>query len=100
MEFLQNQNTLVLLAGCCVGIFVFGGIIGFVLQIFGFGFGILINLVQTVLGVITGGPLAWCGCLVAVFACAGCGILTLTIASVIPQCGTAQAVNLCRLFGY
>jgi hypothetical protein len=100
MEFLQNQNGLVLLAGCCVALFVFGGIIGFILQIFGFGFGIIINFVNVVLGVITGGPLAWCGCILVIFGCAGCGVVTLAVAQVLPRCGTAQAVNLCKLFGY
>lgn len=100
MEFLQNQNTLILLAACCIGIFVFGGIIGLILQVLGFGFGILFNLVEFVMNIITGGPIAWCGCLLMLLACAGCGIITVMIASVLPQCGTPQAVNLCRLFGY
>ncbi|MCU0511895.1 MAG: hypothetical protein MUE40_04915 [Anaerolineae bacterium] len=99
-ELLQNSNTLILLAGCCVGLFLFGGIIGFVLQILGIGFGIVGGVLEFIVNIVSGGPIAWCGCLVLLFACAGCGGLALLIASVLPQCGTPQAVNLCRLFGY
>jgi hypothetical protein len=101
MEFIQqNQNTLILVAGCCVALLVFGGIIGFVLQIFGFGFSIIANFIEFFFNILSGGPVAWCGCLVGLFACAGCGVLTLMVGSALQQCGTAQAVNLCRLFGY
>lgn len=77
------------------------GILGFVLlQILGFGLSILAGLLELIVGVFTGGPIAWCGCFLMVGVVGACCILTLGIALLAPSCGTPDAVNLCRLLGY
>lgn len=85
----------------CLGSLCVGGIaVGFVFQLLGGVVQIVGALVGVVLNVLSGGPIAWCGCgLLLLF---GCGVVSLVgwLASALPQCGTLQAVNLCRLFGY
>lgn len=95
-----DLNTLLPVALCCIGILLFGGVIGFVVQFLGFGVQIIGTLLDVVMSIISGGPIAWCGCLVMLFGCAGCGFITLLLASVLPNCGTPNQVNLCRLFGF
>jgi hypothetical protein len=77
------------------------GLVGSVLLNF---FSIFLNILGGLLGlafeVLGSGPVGWCGCAVVVGL--GCGIIWLIsyLLTVIPNCGTPEAVNLCRLLGY
>jgi len=68
-------------------------LLGVVLQVIGG----LVGLLFEVLG---SGPIGWCGCLIVLALVVGVVLLVGYVLSVLPACGTAQAVNLCRLLGY
>lgn len=102
MEFAQNLFTgenltlLLLTVGCCAV-----GIVGFfVLQFVGGVLDIVSGVMGLVFGVLGGGPVAWCGCALVLMLLCGCGFMVYAYVGIIPSCGTANAVNLCRLFGY
>ena len=86
---------LVIICGLC-GV----GLIGvLVLQLLGGVFDIIGGVFGFVFDIIGGGPVAWCGCLVAVFGCAICGGFFLLLVNIFSTCGTPDAVNFCRLIG-
>lgn len=103
-NLLQNLNidlgSGVTLALCCsllcVGVFV----IGFFFQVVGGFFEIFFGLFGAFFDVLSGGPVAWCGCLLLVGAILVCGLIAIGGASLLSTCGTPEQVNLCRLFGY
>jgi hypothetical protein len=101
MNFLQNIDPgfIVVVAGCCVGIFLFGGIIGFVLQVLGFGLGILFNVGELFLQIVSGGPIVWCGCFMLLVGLCGCSVFGLLIFQALQSCGTSRAMMICSLFG-
>ncbi|MCA9888849.1 MAG: hypothetical protein KC546_10775 [Anaerolineae bacterium] len=73
--------------------------------VFGLQFiGVLIeglgHFLDIFLGILGGGPFAWCGCLVVLAILAACGIIAIAFFNVLGTCGTPAQVNLCRLFGY
>ncbi len=78
---------------CCGGIFI--GIALPVLGIFGDVFGALFGVF---FDIISGGPVAWCGCFFVIFGCFVCFGLVATLSSILSTCGTPDAVNFCRLF--
>ena len=88
------------IALCLGGLCVVGFVGMFLLQFLGGALQIVGGLIGLVLNGLGGGPIAWCGCIVVL--AIACGLLSLIsyLFSVIPQCGTSQAVNLCRLLGY
>jgi hypothetical protein len=85
---------------CAVGFCVLGLIGSFFLNFLSIALNILGGLIGVVFEVLASGPIGWCGCIVAVGL--ACGVVSLIgyLISIIPNCGTAQAVNLCRLLGY
>jgi hypothetical protein len=89
--------TVVFVAGglCIVGVVIF-----FLLNVLGGALQIVGSIVGLVAGIIQGGPLAWCGCLLIMGLVCGGFFLVTTLANVLSSCGTPQAINLCRLFGY
>ncbi len=101
MNLFQNMtpdSAFLLALGCVllcgVGVFLFLGlqVIGGVLNIFGSFVGLFFDI-------LSGGPVAWCGCLlviVTLFACVGLALLG---SQALSSCGTANAVNLCSFFG-
>lgn len=81
---------------CCGGLLV-----GILLPILGF-FGDILGLFGVVFeaffDILSGGPLAWCGCFLVLFGCFICFGIVVTLVSVLSTCGTPDAVNFCRLF--
>lgn len=67
--------------------------LGGVLQIVGGVMGLILNVLGS-------GPIGWCGCLIVVGGVCGLIWLLNFVFSALPNCGTAQATNLCRLLGY
>lgn len=72
----------------------------FVLQIFSGFFEIFFGFFSFILEMVSGGPLGFCGCFVIVGLLGICGVLMFSVLAVLPNCGTENAVNLCRLLGY
>jgi len=101
MEFLQSidpHTAILITVGCALLCLV--AVVGFVLiQFVGFGFDIIFGVLGFLGDIIAGGPIAWCGCLVMIFGSGICGLITFAFASVLPNCGTPDAVNLCRFLG-
>ncbi|MBZ0303285.1 MAG: hypothetical protein K8J31_26315 [Anaerolineae bacterium] len=92
------DNTVLIALGCVclcgVGIVLMTGIhlIGGFLDIF-------TSIISFFLHILSGGPVAWCGCLVVLVVCVGGVGLALVIGQALSNCGTPQAINLCSLFG-
>ena len=98
MDMLQDVpwGTVLLIGG---GLCIVGVVIVVILNFFGAAFGIVGNLFEFVFDLLGGGPLSWCGCLIALFVIGGCICTVALSASVLSTCGTAQAVRFCALFG-
>lgn len=100
MDFLQQINpgtaALVLVGLCALCLvlpIIFTGLHFVSVIVDGFG-----HILSLILHVVSGGPVQWCGCLVAI---GGCGLIGLTvwlIASGLSNCGTLQT-NFCALLG-
>lgn len=100
MENLQIDLRMVFLAVCGLcGLCVIGVVLSFGLQVFGIVFEVLGTLIEFVTGFISGGPVAWCGCIFALLGLGGCALLISFVTSTLSACGTPQATNFCALFG-
>jgi hypothetical protein len=81
-NLLQNVDLgtlLVLVVGavllCVVGVILFFG-----LQIISSTLGLVVNFFDLFAGIIGGGPVSWCGCLLVLIICMGCaGIAVLAV---------------------
>lgn len=93
-----DPNIVLVLCGllCCGGLFV--GIVLPILGIFGDVIGLVGHIFGAFFDILSGGPLAWCGCFLVLFGCFICFGLVVTIISILSTCGTPDAVNFCRLF--
>lgn len=102
MDILSGLNITdgVLITIICASLCIVGIIGLFAIQLLTGALQFLVGFVEIFFGILQGGPLAWCGCLVLLFGCGICSIITFSFVSVIPQCSTPQAVNLCRFLGY
>lgn len=88
MEFLQDigpSQLLILALGlgvlCVVGVVLIFGL-QFILGIFGTAF----SFVNLFFDILSGGPIAWCGCLLLLGTCGVCGALTLYLINLAPTC--------------
>ncbi len=101
MDFLQSidsSNAILIALGCAclcgvlfvlmAGLQVVGGVLETFLSLFGMFFDVL-----------SGGPVAWCGCLVAVLGCVGLVGLGILLTQALSTCGTPQAINFCSIIG-
>lgn len=101
MDIFQNlgiePSFLVLCIGgfCIIAVIIF---LGF--QFIGGALGAVLGLIELFFNILAGGPIAWCGCLVFLVICGICAFIIVNVLTILPQCGTAEAVNFCRLFGY
>jgi hypothetical protein len=100
-EFLQQIDigTVTLIAVGCVVLCGVGFLLVFGLQIIGTLLGALSGFFEMGVGILAGGPVAWCGCGLFVMACLVCGGIALFVATAIPNCAT-NPVMFCRLLGY
>jgi len=79
---------------CGLGILL---LLGF--QIIGGFLEIFTSVFELLFEVLSGGPVAWCGCLVLLFVCGGGTVLAVVLAQGLSSCGTPEAINFCTLFG-
>ncbi len=84
MEFLQNISIdqLLLLALGCGFLCVLGVVLVVGLQFVG----TLFSLVEVFFNVLSGGPVAWCGCVFLLGACFLCSMLALYLVNLAPTC--------------
>ena len=99
MDFLQgiDPGFAAFVALGCALLCVVGLVLLFVLQVATGLFEIIFGIIGAIGGILGSGP---CGCLVVIFGCGVCGLITIGLATIIPQCNTPDAVNFCRLLGY
>jgi hypothetical protein len=96
MPLLQNVDigTLLLITVGCVLLCVVGLVLMFGLQLIGTTLHTFVGLFQVFESVLSGGPVAWCGCLVLLFICA----VIVGGALVIVTCNSdPNAMNFCTL---
>src|SRR5574341_1514122 len=97
MNLLQNVDlgTLLVLTVGAVMLCVVGVILFFGLQILGSTLGLFANFFHLFTGILGGGPISWCGCLLVVLVCAGCaGIALLAV-----TCNSnPSSMNFCVFF--
>lgn len=89
-----------LLVLCAVGFCALGVIGALLLNAFSILFDLVGGLLGLLWDVLTSGPIGWCGCALVVGTLCGIVWFVSFLLSVLPNCGTAEAINLCRLFGY
>ncbi|PJF39860.1 MAG: hypothetical protein D6737_04400 [Chloroflexi bacterium] len=99
---IDSLGTTPLIIIACVLLCGVGIVLFFALQIIstiGDIIGVFADLIGFALDILSGGPVAWCGCLFVIFACIiGIVVIVLTI-DALTACGTPDATNLCTLFG-
>jgi len=101
MDILQNIDPSLLPyigVGCallCVVLIV----IGFVLQAVSGCFEVDVGVMEIVVGILQGGPVAWCGCVLLVLGLLGCSGLVFLYLNA-PASSAEQATNFCRWFGF
>jgi hypothetical protein len=102
MDLLQGLNLGdgAVFAVICALLCVVGLVGAFVLQFITGALGTVLGVFELFLEILQGGPIAWCGCLLVVLICGACSFVTLSLLTIIPQCSTPDAVNLCRFLGY
>ncbi|HRF96009.1 MAG TPA: hypothetical protein PLZ51_12470 [Aggregatilineales bacterium] len=103
-ELLQNANVPIV-ALVCGGMCLLSLVLVVVLpiltgtlQIFGSIIDIFTGIIGAFTGILSGGPVAWCGCLFFLIVLMMCGGMALLIAGAISSCGTPNQMLFCRLF--
>ena len=97
MDLLQNLDPAhvpYIAVGCALLCVVFV-VIGFILQAVSSVFDVLLGLIEVVVEIAQGGPVAWCGCallVAALLACAGFGFLFLNA----PESCAANPTRFCQ----
>ncbi len=91
----QTVTIIVVIAALCIG----GLILSFILPIISGIFGVFSNFIEIFIDVLTGGPVAWCGCILLLLFLVGfCGFIAVMAYS-LSTCGTPDAVRFCTWFG-
>jgi hypothetical protein len=98
MENVDAGTILLVVVGCGVLCVIGVGLL-FSLQILTSIVGAFANVAEVLGAVLSGGPLAWCGCILLFVICGAVILLSIWLVSILSTCGTADAVNLCRLLG-
>ena len=101
MESLQNidPNHLPYIAVGCALLCIVALVIGFLLQALSGIFDIVFGLIEIVIDLLQGGPVAWCGCvflLIGLAAAVGAVLLFFNA----PEACAAHPTNFCRWFGF
>lgn len=97
MDFLSSIDPL-WVAICCGLLCIVGFLALIVLPIVGGALDLLGGIFELVFGILEGGPIAWCGCLLFLAGCGVCAGILIAVMSVLSTCDTPNAVNFCRLF--
>jgi hypothetical protein len=103
-DILQNANipiVLIVCGGMCLLSLVLVVVLPLItgtLQIFGSIVDIFTGIIGAFTGILSGGPIAWCGCLFFLIVLMMCGGMALLISSALSSCGTPNQMLFCRLF--
>lgn len=101
MDLLQNIDPahLPYVAVGCALLCLVALVIGFLLQAVAGVFDVIFGLFEIFIDLLQGGPVAWCGCIVALVALAAAvgGVLLLFNA---PEACAEHPTNFCRWFGF
>lgn len=100
-EFLQSldpDNPLIL-AGACALLCVAGLALTLGMQALSGVLELLSSLAGMLMELLSGGPVAWCGCLALLALIVGGGIVVFLLVQGLTACGTPEAINFCALLG-
>lgn len=95
---LNSLGSVTIILAICAGLCVFGMLLLFLVQIIGGAFEVIGGFLEIIFGILSGGPEAWCSCIIGttiLFLCCG---TVITVVGILSTCGTPDAVNFCRLF--
>src|SRR6185369_7530041 len=98
MQNIDSGSVLLIAVGCAALCVVGIGLL-FSLQILTSIVGMFSGIFQVFGTVLNGGPLAWCGCILLFVVCGAVAVVGIWLVSILSSCGTANAVNICQLFG-
>lgn len=93
----MNIDATLLLVVCglvCVGTLV----LAFVLPVLDVVFEVVGAIIEFSLEIFNAGPVPGCGCVILAVILATCAGVSIWFADALSTCGTADQVNLCRLF--
>ncbi len=101
MELLQNIDPSLLpyIGVACALLCLILIVIGFVLQAVSGFFDVIVGLMEIVVEILQGGPVAWCGCVLLVAGLLGCSGLVFLYLNAPASCAE-HATNFCRWFGF
>lgn len=100
-ELLQtlDPNNPVVLAAACALLCVVGLVLSLGLQAIGGLLEIINSLAGMFMEVLSGGPVAWCGCLALLVVLVGGAAIAVLLIQGLAACGTSEAINFCSLLG-
>ncbi|MCY3946752.1 MAG: hypothetical protein OXF44_10780 [Anaerolineaceae bacterium] len=98
IQSLDPNNPLVL-AGACALLCVAGLALSLGLQALGGVLELISGLAAVFMELLSGGPVAWCGCLALVALLVGGGVAAVMLVQGLAACGTPEAINFCALIG-
>ena len=100
-DFLQalDPDNPVILAAACALLCVVGLVLTLGLQAVSGLLEILASLAGALMEMISGGPVAWCGCLALLALLIGSAIVLILLLQGLSACGTPDAINFCSLLG-
>lgn len=101
MELLQNidPSHLPYVALACALLCAAALVIGLLLQAVSSIFDVVFGLFEVLMEILRGGPVAWCGCIVAIFGLFAAGGVIYLLLNAPASCA-AQPTNFCRWFGF
>ena len=101
MDVLQSIDAAQLpyIAAGCALLCVVVVVIGIIMQAVSSFFDVFVGFAEVIIEILQGGPMAWCGCVLVIFACIGLagGAFLLLNA---PESCAAHPTNFCRWFGF
>ncbi len=98
IQSLDPNNPLVL-GGACALLCVIGLVLSLGMQALGGVLELFSGLAGIIMELLSGGPVAWCGCLALLALLVGGGIAAVMLVQGLAACGTPEAINFCALIG-
>ncbi len=94
-----DPNNPLILAGACALLCVAGLVLTLGMQALSGVLEIITSLAGMLMELLSGGPVAWCGCLALLALVIGGGAVALLLVQGLTSCGTPEAINFCSFLG-
>lgn len=96
LQSLDPENPLTLAVACALLCLV-GLVLSLGMQALSGVLEIISSLAGMFMELLSGGPVAWCGCLALLALLVGGGIVAVMLVQGLASCGTPEAINFCAL---